>query len=131
MTMRPLTRAATCVLLLATALLGGCHESELEPKTPDQMWEVERPGAATEAAYTMAPVPAVFDPAPVPRERPQSVSLGYIGDAPLTPAPHVAARWPWVPEPFHYRGGFGGYGYYGRGSRGGAMSSYAAPRHRR
>jgi hypothetical protein len=62
----------------------------------------------------MAPVPAVVDPAPVPRERPQSVSLGYIGDAPLTETPPSPPHWPYVQEPFHYREPYGRHGY-GRG----------------
>lgn len=127
---RPSPSACHILVLLVAAALAGCHESELEPKSPEQVWDLETPGASAEAAYTMAPVPAVFDPAPVPRDRPRSVSLGFIGDGPLTPSPHVGPHWPWVQEPFRYqgRGGFGSYGYH---YRGGTMSSYAAPRHRR
>jgi hypothetical protein len=112
--MRPSTfRALSLVLAAAAVPLAGCHESELEPQTPDQVWAVERPGAGLEAAYTMSPTPAVFNPAPLPRDRPRSVSLGYIGDSPLTASPPRGPRWPWVQEPFRYRG-YGG-GSYGRG----------------
>jgi hypothetical protein len=50
----------------------------------------------------MVPVPAVLDPAPVVRERPRSVSLGFVGDEPLTETPPSPPRWPYVQEPFHY-----------------------------
>jgi hypothetical protein len=80
--------------------LGGCHESELEPKAPEGIWTEPGQGAA-EATYTMAPVPAVIDPAPAP-ERPKSISLGYIGDAPLTETPPSPLHWPYVQEPFYY-----------------------------
>jgi hypothetical protein len=86
-------------LLLAPLAVVGCHESELEPKAPE--WG--EPGrGAVEATYAMAPVPAVIDPAPV-RERPRSISLGYIGDAPLTETPPSPPRWPYVEEPFRYQ----------------------------
>ncbi len=127
-----------CILLaLAAACLSGCHESELEPRTPDQVWDLERPGASAEAAYTMAPVPAVINPAPTPRERPQSRSLGYVGDEPLAPLPSAGPHWPYVPEPFHYRepypsrgNGYGrGRGHWVRVPRAGAVSAYATPTH--
>ncbi len=81
-------------------LLVGCHESELEPQTPAAAMRAPGEGAA-EATYALAPVPAVFDPAPV-RERPASISLGYVGDAPLTETPPSGRHWPYVQEPFHY-----------------------------
>jgi hypothetical protein len=85
--------------LLLLLLISGCHESELEPKSPET-WAMPGEGAA-EATYAMAPVPAVYDPAAI-RERPKSISLGYIGDGPLTPTPYHGPRWPWVQEPFRY-----------------------------
>lgn len=125
--MRPPTfRALPLVLAVAALPAAGCHESELEPQTPDQVWAVDRPGTGVEAAYTMAPTPAVFDPAPVPRERPRSVSLGYIGDTPLAPSAPRGPRWPWVQEPFHYRGY--GSGSYGHGRSYGRSYGYRASR---
>jgi len=117
-----LTPLLLLLLLLAMAGgLAGCHESELEPKTPDAVWDMERPGGSTEATYALAPVPAVFNPAPLPRERPASISLGYIGDGPLTPAHGIVRRWPWVQERFHIADHSSyGYGYsrgYSRGAR--------------
>src|SRR6476469_3715323 len=108
-------RRALLGLLLA---LTACHESELEPQTPDQVWD--EPHSATygplEATYAMAPVPAVVDPAPVPREPPRSISLGYVGDAPLAESAPSPPHWPYVQEPFHYREPYGGRRYgYGRG----------------
>ena len=89
------------LLVLAPLALAACHESELEPQTPEGAWSEPGRGAA-EATYTMAPVPAVIDPAPV-RERPKSISLGYVGDEPLTETPPSEPHWPYVQEPFHYR----------------------------
>ena len=112
--MRPAVLLAPLVLALLNA---GCHESELEPKSPDALWESPM---TAEQTYMLAPVPAVVDPAPV-RERPKSISLGFIGDQPLTEVPSSGPRWPYVAEPFHYRepyayGGYYGYrGGYGRG----------------
>jgi hypothetical protein len=114
----PLATACRLALLLSAGAIGACHESELEPKTPDGVWEMERPGGSVEATYTLAPVPAVFNPAPLPRERPRSVSLGYIGDAPLTQTQGVTRRWPWVQERFHIADHSSyGYGYGYRGAR--------------
>jgi hypothetical protein len=105
------------VILGLLLVLTACHESELEPQTPDQMWD-EHPdqvqGGPLEASYAMAPIPAVMDPAPI-RERPRSISLGYVGDAPLTETPPGPPRWPWVEEPFRYQEPYGpqryGYGH--------------------
>ncbi len=103
--------------------LAGCHASELEPQTPDEVWQVDR--GAPEAAYTMAPVPAVYNPAPI-AERPRSISLGFIGDAPLSPAAPHGAHWPYVQEDFHYRGyaSGGGYGRPHGYARGAATYAY-------
>ncbi len=116
--MRPSTLPIPTLFVLAAVAfpLAGCHTSELEPQTPDQVWEVDRPGSGVESLYAMAPVPAVFDPAPVPRERPRSVSLGYIGDWPLAGSEPTGPHWPYVQEPFHFQGRSSIYGYgYGRG----------------
>jgi hypothetical protein len=88
--------------LLLLVFLVGCHESELEPKAPEA-WALPGEPGALEGSYAMAPVPAVVDPAPV-RERPRSISLGFIGDNKLTATPYHGPRWPWVQEPFRYRG---------------------------
>ena len=117
--MRRLTLVATALFLI------GCHESELEPQTPASALRAPGEGGAAEATYALAPVPAVYDPAPV-RERPQSISLGFVGDAPLAETPPAPPHWPYVQEPFHYvepypthyafRTGFHGYcrGWCGR-----------------
>jgi len=89
-------------LLVVPLALAGCHESELEPKAPAGVWTEPGRGAA-EATYTMAPVPAVIDPAPVAREPPKSISLGYVGDEPLTETPPSPPHWPYVQEPFYYQ----------------------------
>jgi hypothetical protein len=107
-------------LLASLLLLPACHESELEPATPDRMWE--DPSAfhssswepmttgPLEATYALAPVPAVVNPAPLPPEPPRSISLGFIGDEPLTATPPHPARWPYVPEGFYPPGYPGLYG---------------------
>jgi len=109
------------VLFALPLVLDGCTESQLEQRVPEQVWQ-DRPTGPTpqegplEATYRMSPVPAVVDPAPVPRERPRSISLGYVGDAPLTETPVYPPHWPYVQEPFHYREPYGGRRYgYGRG----------------
>jgi hypothetical protein len=112
--MRPLLPA------LSLLVVAGCHESELEPQTPEGLW-CDR---SAETTYMMAPVPAVVDPAPV-WPQPRSISLGYIGDERLTPTPPSPPHWPYAPAPpfaDHYRAGYGyrsGYGfayrYRGRG----------------
>lgn len=129
--MRRSTFGIELLALLALAVGGaGCHESELEPKTPEGVWDMETPGVAAEASYTMAPVPAVMNPAPLPRERPRSISLGYIGDAPLAGSPPVGPHWPYVQEPFHYREPYGPRlrgGRYVRVPRPTPMQAYAVP----
>jgi hypothetical protein len=112
------TMRSTVALVLAALsvlALAGCHESELEPRTPDAIW-VEPNEGSLEAAYAMAPVPAVTNPAPQPEsQRRRSISLGYIGDAPLTQAPPSPPHWPYVAEPFRYRDPYPRV--YGRGYR--------------
>jgi hypothetical protein len=63
-------------------------------------------------------VPAVYavNPAPVVY-RPRSISLGFIGDEPLTPT-YSGPRWPWVQEGFYMAPAYAyGYGGYGGGAR--------------
>jgi hypothetical protein len=111
-----------CGLALAAAIAvcaTGCHESDLEPESPLRGdWSITQ-WQQSAATMSQADIPhyAVVNPAPLPLERPRSVSLGFIGDAPLTPSPVYAPRWPYAPEPFYQSYAYG-YGRYGRSSRG-------------
>ena len=112
---------------LCAAASAGCHESELEPKAPEQVWDVP----SAEATYAMAPVPAIVDPAPV-RAPARSVSLGYVGDEPLAELPTSGPRFPYVHEPFRYQEPYA----YNRGYRRGhwvrvpPQAQYGAPSYR-
>jgi hypothetical protein len=101
-----------------TCLALGCHESELEPESPVRgdwsMAEWQAPVAYM--SQSDVPSSVIVNPAPVVY-RPRSISLGFIGDAPLTPSAEQGPRWPWVQEPFHMAPSYA-YGYgYGRRSR--------------
>jgi hypothetical protein len=117
-------RAPAMALALATASLAcaGCHESDLEPQSPLRGdWTMSQWAAPVSSIPMEAPAVYAANPAPI-LYRPRSISLGYIGDEPLTPTPYAGARWPWVQEGFHmapaYAYGYGyGYGYARRGHR--------------
>jgi len=103
-------------LALALVALTGCGASEIEPRSPasamGDAWNPFRPDLEALAPPEMrgpgdpplldARAIARFeaDPAPI-HERPRSISLGYCGDAPLTPSEPTAPRWPWIAEPLH------------------------------
>jgi hypothetical protein len=91
------------------ALLGAavsCHESELEPKAPENGEWVASPvevAPAPEPAEIHTIIPPqkwVENPAPGRRTQRQSISLGFIGDEPLSETESTGPRWPWVQEPF-------------------------------
>jgi hypothetical protein len=117
-------RPTVCVVLLGLvgSLLGGCHESDLEPQSPLRGdWSMSHWATPAAAMPIEVPSLAVVDPAPI-SYRPRSISLGFIGDAPLTQTPYYGPRWPWVQEPFYYGApayayGYGGYGRSRRGRR--------------
>jgi hypothetical protein len=102
---------------MCSALACGCHESDLEPQSPLKGdWTMAKWDAPAAAMPVMVPSLYAGDPAPI-MVRPRSISLGYIGDGPLTPSPYMGPRWPYVGEGF-----YGGYGYanpyrYRRGFR--------------
>ncbi len=106
-------------LSMAVALLGvglaGCHESDIEPRSPiDDDWalqDTQRPVLAM--SQDDIPLADVSNPCPLPAEPPRVINLGTIGDAPLTQV-HPPHRWPWSPEPFHIEGyPYGIRSYYG------------------
>ncbi len=108
--------------LAGLSLMAGCHESDLEPQSPLRGdWTMSGWQAPVASVPMEAPLVYAENPAPV-LYRARSVSLGYIGDAPLTATPYGGPRWPWVQEGFHmapaYAYGYGyGYGRRGRGRR--------------
>lgn len=108
------TIAVAVGLAVMGALVAGCHESEIEPRAPiadpwedDGSAEWERPVFAMSQADI--PPAVIADPAPV-LVRPRSISLGFVGDEPLTPSPVMPPRWPWVQERFHLQPAYA-YGY--------------------
>ena len=117
--------------LALAVLVAGCHESEIEPASPIRDDWARASFQDPEEMFWDVPPPVVTNPAPVVY-RPASISLGYVGDAPLTETPAQAPHWPWVQERFQadrYRMGYGatGYGYaygYGRGLRRGARHGW-------
>jgi hypothetical protein len=123
-------RLARFALIVAVASqLAGCGESEIEPRSAASVqgdeWDpfVPEPPPRAGAAPRAQPLApraelAVVEPSPPPPQRPRSISLGYIGDEPLTPSPPTPPRWPWVAEPFHNDHWTSGYGWTRRCTRG-------------
>jgi hypothetical protein len=112
---RPLPRATVGAPVVVALALLGCHESDLEPQSPLRGdWSMAEWQAPVATIPMEAPAVYADNPAPVVY-RPRSISLGFIGDEPLTPTPYSGPRWPWVQEGFHmapaYAYGYGGYGY--------------------
>jgi len=76
--------SVTAVLLALTGV--GCHESDIEPRSPlSDDWTVYDSEEPVEM-MSQEDIPEVSaeNPAPLPAEPPPSISLGCIGDEPLT-----------------------------------------------
>ncbi len=94
--------ARTLALLGAIALVAGCHESDIEPRSAiEDDWAI-RQWQQPAGQMSQADIPRVWaeNPAPMPRIRARSVSLGFVGDAPLEQESPAEGRWPWAQELF-------------------------------
>jgi hypothetical protein len=90
--------------VVMAAVCMGCHSSDLEPESPIRHDWAKTQWQEPVMAMPQWDVPPVdaSNPAPTQGARPRSISLGFIGDEPLTPPPAtVVPRWPYVQEPFH------------------------------
>jgi hypothetical protein len=116
---------ALSLSFLALTVGVGCVEEEPPPRTAAYGYAPEPPDEATnEQAFVAVDMPVAQDnfwelatpevEAPPP-PRPQSISLGYIGDEPLGGNGNSGAReapW-WRPFPPRWESDY--YGYYGYG----------------
>src|SRR4051812_41563825 len=108
-------------IALATACIFGCGESEIEPRSAasvagdawDPFTDAPRNPAHSDLPTRFPPpmpvrADAVAQQAPpsppegetmastyAPPRRAHSISLGYVGDAPLTQSEPTPPRWPW------------------------------------